>query len=185
MLRPCAIAELRGTVSYLEESLTMSAQMAAATGDQRWIARYDEAQPQLAAAMAEAVRLAPRKVGAELAETTDEASHGLTDMERTSFARLAAGDRAGARSLLDGPEFAYLEAVFTSGIDAFGQDLEMLAAGRTKALNDRVWTQALGLGLCMILLVAFVVALRGYIQVRVAVARTRQAGAHGRADQTA
>lgn len=169
------IAELRGTFSYLGEWLTMSARMAAATSDPRWIARYDEAQPQLAAAIAEATHMAPPRVGAELGETTDEASRGLTDMERTSFARLHAGDQAGARRLLDSPEFAYLQAVYSSGIDAFGQDLELLAAGRTKALNDRVWTQALGLGLCMILLVAAIVALRGYVQVRVAVARTRQA----------
>lgn len=169
------IAELRGTFSYLGEWLTMSARMAAATGDPRWIARYDEAKPQLATAIAEAVHLAPPKVGAEFAETTDEASRGLADMERTSFARLAAGNPAGARSLLDSPEFSYLQAVYSSGIDAFGQDLGLLAAGRTKVLNDRVWMETLGLGLCMILLVALVVALRGYVQVRVAVARAKRA----------
>ena len=169
------VAELRGTFSYLEEWLTMSARMAAATGDPHWIARYDEAQPQLRAALAEAVHLATPKVGAELAETTDEASRGLTDMERTSFARLAAGDRAGASRLLESPEFSYLEAVYGSGIDAFGQDLTLLATGRAKALNDRAWMQALSLAVCMILLVAGITALRGYVQLRLAVACTRQA----------
>ncbi len=169
------IAELRGTFSYLGEWLTMSARMAAATGDRRWIARHDEAEPQLAAAMAEAVRLASPSIGAELGQSTVEASHGLTDMERASFARLDAGDQAGARRLLDSPEFTYLEAVYSSGIDAFGEELGLLAAARTKALNDRLWTKALGLGLCMVMLVAATVALRGYIQVQGAVARTRQA----------
>ena len=169
------VAELRGTFSYLGEWLTMSARMAAATGDPRWIARYDRAQPQLRAAIAEAAHLATPTVAAELAETTGEASRRLADIERASFARLTAGDRAGASALLNSSEFCYLRAVYNSGIDAFGQDLELLAGKRARALKDRALMQALGLGLCMILLVAGITGLRGFVQLRLAMARTRQA----------
>ncbi len=131
------VAELRGTFAYLDEWLTMSAQMAALSGEPRWVARYDEAGPQLTAAIAEAVALATPRVSAALAETTNEASEGLVQMERASFAQAAAGDREGARRLLDSPEFAYLKAVYASGIEVFGQDLETLAATRAKMLNDR------------------------------------------------
>src|SRR5216110_3264690 len=39
--------ELQGTIIHLDEVLTMSARMAAATGDQQWEARYRKFEPQL------------------------------------------------------------------------------------------------------------------------------------------
>ncbi len=166
------VAELRGTFAYLDEWLTMSARMAAASGEARWVARYDEARPQLAAAIAEAVALATPEVGAALAETTDEASRGLIQTERASFARAAAGDREGARALLDSPEFAYLQAVYASGIEAFGQDLETLAAARNRALNERAWVEMSGLMLLAALLVAGAFAFHGHARMRLALAYT-------------
>ena len=166
------VAELRGTFAYLDEWLTMSAHMAATSGEPRWVARYDEARPQLAAAIAEAVALATPRVAAALTATTNEASTGLIKMERASFAQAAAGDREGARLLLDSPEFAYLKASYASGIEVFGQDLESLAANRAKMLNDRAWLETAGLALGAVLLVAATIALRGQAQLRQAMACT-------------
>ena len=166
------VAELRGTFTYLDEWLTMSAHMAAVSGEPRWVARYDEARPQLAAAIAEAVALATPRVAAALAATTNEASTGLIQMERASFAQAAAGDREGARLLLDSPEFAYLKASYASGIEVFGQDLESLAASRAKMLNDRAWLETAGLALGAVLLAAATIALRGHAQLRQAMACT-------------
>jgi diguanylate cyclase (GGDEF)-like protein len=166
------VAELRGTFAYLDEWLTMSARMAAASGEPRWVVRYDEARPQLAAAIAEAVALATPQVSAALAETTNEASRGLIEMERASFARAAAGDREGARALLDSPEFSYLQAVYASGIEAFGQDLETLAEARSRTLNDRAWVEMSGLMLLAVLLVAAAFAFRGHARLRLALAYT-------------
>ncbi len=160
------VAELRGTFAYLDEWLTMSAYMAAASGEPRWVARYDEASPLLTAAIAEAVALATPAASAMLASTTGEASAGLVAMVRASFALAAAGDREAAKSLLNGPEFNYLKAVYASGIEAFGQELEELAASRAKLLSDRIQMEMLGLGLSAVLLVAAAVAIRGHVRVR-------------------
>ena len=166
------VAELRGTFAYLDEWLTMSARMAAASGEPRWVARYEEARPQLAAAIAEAMALATPEVGAALAETTNEASRGLIDMEQAAFAQAAAGDREGARALLDSPEFAYLQAVYASGIEVFGQDLQTLAAARSKTLNDRSWVEMSGLTVLAVLLVAGALAAHGRARLRLALAYT-------------
>ena len=166
------VAELRGTFAYLDEWLTMSAHMAAVSGEPRWVTRYDEARPQLTAAIAEAVALATPPVSAALAATTNEASNGLIQMERASFAQAAAGDREGARALLDSPEFIYLKAVYASGIEVFGQDLETLAANRAKMLSDRAWLETAGLTLGAVLLVAAAIATRGHWQLRQALACT-------------
>ncbi len=170
--RAVRVAELRGTFAYLDEWLTMSAHMAAASGEARWVIRYKEAGPQLTAAIAEAAALATPEVSAALGRTTDEASAGLIKMQRASFALAAAGDRAGAKSLLDSPEFAYLKAVYASGIEAFGQDLENLAVTRAKTLNDRAWIEISGLALGAVFLVAAVVATSGHARLRVALAHT-------------
>ncbi len=170
--RAVRVAELRGTISYLNEWLTMSARLAALSGQARWVDRYNEAGPRLDAAIAEALALATPEVRAELARTTDEANHDLIRMERTSIARAAAGDRGGAISLLDGPEFAYLEATYASGLDSFGQDLTTLAAVRTTSLNNRAWTETSALALTAVLLVAAFFAILGRARLRTALART-------------
>ena len=170
--RAVRVAELRGTISYLGEWLTMSARVAALTGEIRWVARYDEATPRLAAAIAEAVSLATPEVAAELGRTTDEANHDLVAMERAAMARAAAGDRAGAITLLDGPEFEYLQATYAAGMEAFGQDLMTLAAERTTTLSDRAWKEGFALVLAAALLVAAVFALLGRARLRRALART-------------
>ncbi|MFZ0485340.1 MAG: hypothetical protein WAL93_18280, partial [Desulfobacterales bacterium] len=48
------IEELRGIIIHLDEVLTMSARMAAATGDLRWEERYRSFEPKLDAAIKKA-----------------------------------------------------------------------------------------------------------------------------------
>jgi len=55
---------------------------------------------------------------------------------------------------------------------AFGEELQTLAASRAKALSDRAWMEALGLGVSALLLVAAVFATRGHSRLRLAQART-------------
>ncbi|MGI4939457.1 MAG: putative bifunctional diguanylate cyclase/phosphodiesterase [Janthinobacterium lividum] len=179
MQRAVRVAELRGVIAHLDEYLTMSARVAALSGDQRWVRRYDEAEPRLDAAINEAVALATPKVAMELARTTDDANRRLVDLERASFARVAAGDRAGAWALLDGKEYADLKAVYAQGIGTFGKDLEALAAAHTAALHRRAWLEVAGLVLSGgILLVAVVLTLRGSARLRAALARTETIARH-------
>ena len=170
--RAVRVAELRGTFAYYDEWRTMSARMAVQSGDPQWVARFEEAGPKLAAAIKEAVALATPEVGSALGKTVEEANGDLSAMERAAFALLAAGDRDGAQALLNGPEFDYLQSVYASGIEAFGQDLETLATTRAKALNDRAWMETSGLGLSALFLVAAVFALKGRARLRAALAAT-------------
>ena len=166
------VAELRGTFAYLDERLTMSAHMAASSRDSRWMFRYEEAGPDLAAAIAEAVALSTPEVSAVLARTTEEARRDLTQMEQAALAKAAIGDHDGAQALLNGPEFAYLKASYTSGIEALGQELMTLSAARAKTLGDRAWIEAAGLVMGAVFLVAAVVATRGHQKLRVALNET-------------
>ncbi|MCW6512835.1 putative bifunctional diguanylate cyclase/phosphodiesterase [Lichenifustis flavocetrariae] len=148
------VAELRGSIAYLDEWLTASARLAVATGEHHWADRYNEALPKLDAAIAEAAELASPETRGALASTTGEAHRDLVTMERRALSLAKGGDLASARALLDGPEFAYLKDVYASGIDGFGQDLAAFNAARTDALTDRAWLQAWGLALAVVVLVA-------------------------------
>ena len=168
------VAELRGTIGHLDEWLTMSAQMAAATGEERWVERYDEAAPKLQAAITEASELATPEVRNALAATTNESHRDLATMERRVFALAAAGDLPAARALIDGPEFAYLEDVYASGMEMFGQELTTLADARAAALNDRAWLEAAGLGLSAVLLASAAIAARDRRRLEHALAHTER-----------
>src|SRR5688500_11996929 len=68
------IAALRGTISHLDEVLTMSARMGAATGDPQWEARYRAVEPRLEGAIREALSLAPATGAAHAVAQTDAAN---------------------------------------------------------------------------------------------------------------
>ena len=165
------VAELRGTIAYLDEWMTMSTRMAAATGDHRWVDRYEEAVPKLGSAIEEAAGLASPETREALSSTMGEAHRDLVTMERRALALATAGDLASARALLDGPEFAYLEDVHASGMDVFGQGLSAFSESRTETVTDRAWLEALGLALAVIVLVAVALWFRG--RVRLEQAQTR------------
>lgn len=63
--RNMRLQELTGVITYLDEVLTMSARMNAATGDTTWEARYLQYEPQLDAAIQEAQDLAPSTYGSD------------------------------------------------------------------------------------------------------------------------
>src|SRR5688572_25827813 len=73
--------ELRNTIVNLDEVLTMSARMAAATGNPLWESRYRRFEPQLREAIKEILKLAPSESLAQ----TDGANRRLVEMENHAF----------------------------------------------------------------------------------------------------
>ena len=179
MRRALRVTELRGIIAHLDETLTMSARVAALSGDLRWVQRYDEAEPRLDAAIDEAIALATPVEAVELARTTDDANRRLVELERASFVQVRAGNRAAAWSLLDGREYAGLKAVYASGMKAFGADLEGSAARRNADLLTRARLEIIGLVLGgLILLAAATLAMRDQSRLRVALAHTQAVARH-------
>jgi diguanylate cyclase (GGDEF)-like protein len=170
--RAVRVAELRGTIAYLDEWLTMSTEMAAASGERGWVERYEEAVPKLDAAVREAADLATPEIKGALESTTGEAYRDLIIMERRVLDLAAGGDLAAARKLLHGPEFAYLKDVYATGLDVFGQDLGTLADKRASELNDQAWMEISGLGFSATLLVSIALMMRGHLRLQRALART-------------
>jgi signal transduction histidine kinase len=128
-LRPphLRLAELRGIIIHLDEVLTMSARMAAATGDPRWEQRYRTFEPKLDAAIREAVEFAPEAHSAAGVSATDEANTKLVAMEKCAFELIRQKHLVEARDLLFGDEYKKQKRIYAEGMNDFDHSLSAAA----------------------------------------------------------
>jgi diguanylate cyclase (GGDEF)-like protein/PAS domain S-box-containing protein len=115
--REIQLDEYVGQVKLLDEALTMSARIAAATGDASYEARYDKLDGELDALIkktAAALGLAGVK---EFVEQTDVANQKLVQMERRAFALMHEGKRAEAVALLVSDEYKKWKDVYAEGVE--------------------------------------------------------------------
>jgi signal transduction histidine kinase/FixJ family two-component response regulator len=152
---------LGGEIARLDEALTMSARMAAATGDPAWERRYRGGEPKLEAAIARAERL-DADVAGPLLRDLRRANAALVSFEHSAMARAAAGDRDGALALLEGQAYTghkerYREALGRLAV-ALGE-----RAGRdasASALQAVLWVCALASVAAVVTLLAVALILR-------------------------
>ncbi len=113
--RQMRLQALSGTIRHLDEVLTMSARMGAASGDPFWEQRYGEHEPELDAAIQELIALAPPGYAVDLGKDTDEANQQLVAMELRAFELLREGDAEGATKLLFSPEYQRQKDLYAAG----------------------------------------------------------------------
>ncbi len=102
-----------------DERLTMSANMAAAAGEERWIKRYNDNLPLIDQGIAAASELASPAVVARFNEETRASNDHLVELERNSFAKVRSEDSVGARRILDGDDYAFHKKVLSDGTSRF------------------------------------------------------------------
>jgi len=121
--RHLRLVEVRGIIVHLDEVLTMSARMAAATGDPLWEQRYRRHEPQLDATIKEAIRLAPEIDSGDAAAKTDAANIALVAMENRAFALVRQGRIDEAQAVLFGDEYETQKQIYADGMTAFANAL--------------------------------------------------------------
>ena len=112
--------ELRNKIVHLDEVLTMSARMAAATSDPQWEARYRTVEPELDQAIKETLGLKSSQFVAE----TDAANLELVKMENQAFTLVREGSAAKAREILYGSEYSRHKEIYTRGVNKHFAELE-------------------------------------------------------------
>ncbi len=112
------IEQLRGTIIHLDEVLTMSARMAAATGDRYWEDRYRQYDPQLDAALQEALVLSPEPAARVAIHQTDAANSILVEMENRAFALARQGRLKDAQAVLSSDSYDTHKQLYSQGIQA-------------------------------------------------------------------
>jgi hypothetical protein len=110
------IEQLSGVITHLDEVLTMSARMAATTGDHRWEDRYNAHVTDLDAAIKEAKRLAGPLVDAKELQDTDDANVRLVELETESFRLVRAGATDRAQALLFSDEYEEQKRIYAGGL---------------------------------------------------------------------
>ncbi len=105
-----------GIIVHLDEVLTMSARMAAATGDLKWEQRYRQFEPQLEEAIQRATTLAPDIYNSEGAKATANANMRLVAMENQAFDLVRQGKSAEALAILSSPAYEADKRIYAEGI---------------------------------------------------------------------
>ncbi|MBU1691418.1 MAG: EAL domain-containing protein [Gammaproteobacteria bacterium] len=111
------IAKDIGRITLFDEVLTMSARMAAATGESAYEKRYDLFDPQLTALINDVRADLPQTEIARFVGETDEANNALVKMERQAFALTHQGRRQEATALLISDEYMRLKKVYAGGME--------------------------------------------------------------------
>lgn len=111
------LEELSGKIVYFDEVLTMSARMAAATGESKWEERYLKYDPQLVAAIEESTAIAPEAYKSSSA-TVNEANNKLVGLEKKSFELVRQGKRNEASRILFSSEYESQKKIYADGTEA-------------------------------------------------------------------
>ncbi|MFZ2169628.1 MAG: ATP-binding protein [Methylococcaceae bacterium] len=115
--RHIALTKRVGRIMLLDEVLTMSARMAAATGDLDYEKRYDQFDPELTKEINEVRKILPQLEIKQFVMETDEANISLVNMERQAFALTHQGKRQKAMAILTGNEYLRLKKVYAVGME--------------------------------------------------------------------
>ena len=130
--RHARAAELHSTIVYLDEVLTMSARMAAATGEAQWEARYRANEPKLDAAIGAAMRADPPSI--ELTRRLDDANRKLVALENSAFDEVRAGHSGRARLILGTPEYERQKVIYAAAISQY---MDRASARQERVLRER------------------------------------------------
>lgn len=147
------VEELRGTIARLDETLTMSASMAAATGDLGWEERYRQFEPELNRAIQEVYKQAESAHNPAAGEL-QTASFRLISMQNQALALARAGRIKDAAEVLNSTEYRNQKAASAKALLDFVGDAQRGIQSRVDAETRRlVWwfslpIAALGTAVC-------------------------------------
>ena len=133
------IEKLRHTIIHLDEVLTMSARMAAATGNLRWEKRYRSFEPKLDAAIKETMRLVPEAYSGKAASYTDTANIRLVEMENQSFDLTRQGRIEEAKALLFSDEYEKQKGIYAQGMTQLATRLAVISITSLKDAKQQVF----------------------------------------------
>lgn len=150
----------RGKILQLDEILTMSARMGAATGDSFWVTRYNQHELELGDLIESVSSIASdHQVKAAIA-ITNNANDQLVDMEKRAFAAIERGDLAGAQRLLYSEQYEAQKLIYTQGMHDFLTKIEALFEKEVDGQKERYFmAKMLGFLVCILVLIIWAVVI--------------------------
>jgi signal transduction histidine kinase len=108
---------LSGRIMLLDEVLTMSARTGAATGEARWVERYETNVPLLSDAIQGMLDLAADPGVEAMVQRTDAANLALIEMETQALALAQQGRTRQAYALVMSPEYEAQKEIYAAGMN--------------------------------------------------------------------
>jgi len=166
------ILELHGAITHLDEVLTMSSKMAAATGDISWEERYRNFEPKLDAAIKEAMTLSPKSLMSENVVQTNTANVKLVAIENEAFDLVRRDSSQAALALLNSQEYKKQKSIRTEGIKRHTDTLDKYFEVRAKKNRNTTLGMIVCLGFTALMIASLGV---GMFQVFKRIAERRKA----------
>ncbi|MEK6580466.1 MAG: PAS domain-containing protein, partial [Bdellovibrionota bacterium] len=129
------LKQLRSEVTYLDEVLTMSARLAAATGEARWENRYHQFEPALDKVLQELSAFSTKK---EFIQAIDEANTQLVDMETQAFGLVKKRQSKAALELLLSEKYEIQKEIYQKNLEFSNDGLEQTVETQLSGIQKRV-----------------------------------------------
>jgi len=117
------IGQTRNEIVDLEEALTLSTYMAAATGDPKWEERFRSLNPQLVAAIKETTKRGTAYHHNNVTAKIDEANIKLVEMENKIFDLVRANRKEEALAIVTSPEYQSQKIKYREGVRWFNNEI--------------------------------------------------------------
>lgn len=150
--RDTHLRHLTDTITYLDEVLTMSARMNAATGDLQWEQRYLNFVPKLDAAIQEVNELSSDFYEVEGTSDTKAANDKLVAMETQSFELVRQGNLAAATSLLHGHRYETYKQIYSAGVQRSNNAIYRQTEVAQRRFSQSLWGSSAISGLSLVVL---------------------------------
>ncbi|WP_299416163.1 methyl-accepting chemotaxis protein [Acaryochloris sp. IP29b_bin.148] len=158
-----------GQIAHYDEVLTMSARMAASTGNLQWQERYDQFVPLLDEAIGETLENVTPAIRTE-ASKTDAANTRLIELETQAFELVEAKKAPEALQLLLGNEYSQLKAQYAEGNQRVLNQIDALIQQQLQAYQQQLTASIAFASIAFPLLLAgwilVLSAVRSYIRER-------------------
>jgi len=143
---------LSGKIVHLDEVLTMSSRLGAATGDPQWETRYRSFEPKLDETIQETIALATGPSVKEGVEQTNVANRKLVELENRALALGGQGQKEAALALLLSPEYEGQKQIYAEGIQKTIEAVHHQLHGQLAAYRERLIWVGIFAGLGIVIL---------------------------------
>jgi len=143
---------LSGKIVHLDEVLTMSSRLGAATGDPQWETRYRSLEPKLDETIQETIALATGPSVKEGVEQTNVANRKLVELENRALALGGQGQKEAALALLLSPEYEGQKQLYAEGIKKTIEAVHHQLHGQLAAYRERLIWVGIFAGLGIVIL---------------------------------
>ncbi len=140
------LARLTGAIKFLDEALTMSCRLAAASGSLTWKDRYDSLVTSLDEALKECLEIEAQHSQSEGSSLslTDDANQALIAMETEAFQLVQDGSPLEASKILNSTSYALQKREYAVGMHAFRSDLAKVSLADARAEDNKSYYMLLG-----------------------------------------